>query len=66
LPHPDDGRPTGLQRAGAGRELVGRIEARLAQLRRDLLEGVSEADLATAVGLLDLLSQRIAERRNPS
>jgi len=63
LPHPDDRRSNSIRLTDAGRDLVGRIEARLAALRRDLLHGVPEADIATAVDLLDLLSRRIEERR---
>jgi MarR family transcriptional regulator for hemolysin len=60
---PDDRRSNLLNLTPAGRHLVGRIEAALDALRRDLLDGVPIADIETAVRLHSLLGQRIAERR---
>lgn len=65
-PHPDDKRSNRITLTPEGQELVGRIEARLDALRRALLEDVPDAAVDIVVSLLDLLSRRIAERRNPS
>lgn len=63
-PNPDDARSNMVRLTPAGTDLVGRIEDRLDSLRRDLLVGVPQADVDTALELLDLLGQRIADRRN--
>jgi MarR family transcriptional regulator for hemolysin len=42
---------------------VGQIETRLSDLRRELLDGVPDAAVAIVVNLLNLLDQRITERR---
>jgi len=65
-PHPDDKRSNRITLTPEGQELVGRIEGRLDALRRALLEDVPDAAVDIVVSLLDLLSRRIAERRNPS
>lgn len=63
LPNPDDRRSNRIAFTRAGRELVGRIEARLADVRRDLLEGVPDSTLEIVIDLMNLLERRIAEGR---
>ncbi|WHO39208.1 MarR family transcriptional regulator [Sphingobium sp. AP49] len=65
-PHPDDRRSNIITLTTSGRDLVGRIETRLQDMRNDLLDGVPDADIETAVNLLDLLRRRIGERRGQS
>lgn len=65
-PHPDDRRSNILTLTKSGRDLVGRIETRLQDMRNDLLDGVPEADIENAVNLLELLRRRIGERRGQS
>lgn len=62
-PHPEDRRSNRIALTGAGQDLVGQIETKLGDLRRDLLQGVSDSDIKAVVDLLDLLGRRIAERR---
>ncbi|MBZ9646506.1 MULTISPECIES: MarR family winged helix-turn-helix transcriptional regulator [Sphingomonadaceae] len=62
--HPDDKRSNIVGLAPAGRDLVGRIEAKLDALRAELLKDVPEEAIEVAVWLLDLLSLRIAERKS--
>ncbi len=63
VPNPDDKRSNRLLLTEAGAALVDKIEERFAQLRRELFDGVPEEEIATMVRLLELLNDRIAERR---
>ncbi|BAV65727.1 MarR family transcriptional regulator [Sphingobium cloacae] len=63
LPHPGDRRSNRLALTPAGRELVSAIQDRLDDLRNDLLEGMSDADIDASVRLMEALGRRIAERR---
>jgi MarR family transcriptional regulator for hemolysin len=60
---PADKRSNRLTLSPAGKSLVAKIETRLAELRRELFAGVPDADIEAVLRTLDLLSQRIAERR---
>ncbi|MCJ2187680.1 MarR family winged helix-turn-helix transcriptional regulator [Novosphingobium beihaiensis] len=60
---PDDGRAKTLRLTGEGRRLARLIDARLIELRRELLDGISSEDLQTALGVLERVSSGIAERR---
>ena len=66
VPNPDDRRSNRVAFTREGRELIGRIEARLEDLRRELLEGVPDAAIEIIVNLLNLLERRVAERRGQS
>ena len=66
VPNPDDRRSNRVAFTPEGQELVGRIEARLENLRRELLAGVPEAAIEIIATLLNLLERRIAERRGQS
>lgn len=63
-PHPEDKRSNIIELTSAGKDLVGRIEERLGLLRADLLQGVPDEAIMIMVEMLDLLSQRIGERRS--
>lgn len=63
VPNPDDKRSNRIALTPTGTDLAGRIEERLDNLRRDLLEGVPDAAIEITVNLMELLGQRIAERR---
>lgn len=63
LRHPEDKRSNRIVLTPEGRDLVSKIEARLADLRGELFDGVSGEDIETALRVLDVLSVRIAERR---
>jgi MarR family transcriptional regulator for hemolysin len=58
VPHPEDRRSNRLELTGKGRELVGRIEACLAEIRHSLLTDVATADIATALALFALIDER--------
>lgn len=60
---PDDKRSRLISLSPAGRELVGKIEARLADLRGELFHDVPEGDIETTLRVLETLSRRLAERR---
>lgn len=60
--NPDDRRSNRIAFTPEGQALVGQIEARLDDLRRDLLDGVPGAAVEIAVNLLTLLEQRMADR----
>ncbi|MBH1992235.1 MAG: MarR family transcriptional regulator [Sphingomonadaceae bacterium] len=64
VPDPDDKRSNHILLTPTGKELVGRIEAKLGLMRRELLDGVPDAAIEIIVSLLDLLGRRIAERRS--
>ncbi|AJR22967.1 MULTISPECIES: MarR family winged helix-turn-helix transcriptional regulator [Sphingobium] len=66
VPNPDDRRSNRVAFTPEGQELVGRIEARLENLRRELLDGVPDAAIEIIVNLLNLLERRMAERRGQS
>jgi MarR family transcriptional regulator for hemolysin len=61
VPHPDDKRSNLIGLTPAGRDLVGRIEAKLDALRGRLLDGVSDEALEAALWVIDALNQRISE-----
>lgn len=63
IPNPDDRRSNRIAVTPEGQKLVGRIEAKLDDLRRGLLDGVPDAAIEIAVNLMNLLEQRITERR---
>jgi MarR family transcriptional regulator for hemolysin len=48
---------------GEGRLMAGRIEQALGLIRHELLDGVTDADLAAANRVLRLLTERVSERR---
>lgn len=60
----EDRRSNRITLTEAGKELVGRIEAKLDLLRIELLQGVPAAEIDTVLRLLDLLAARIGERRS--
>ncbi|TYC86145.1 MarR family transcriptional regulator [Novosphingobium sp. BW1] len=60
---PEDGRAKILDLTGEGVRLARKIDARLIELRAELLYGISEEDLATTVEVLDVVAARINERR---
>lgn len=64
VPDPEDKRSNHILLTPTGKELVGRIEAKLGLMRRELLDGVPDAAIEIIVSLLDLLGRRIAERRS--
>ncbi len=59
----EDKRSNRLSLTPAGQALVGKIEARLAELRGVLFADIPDADIATVLRVLDLVSKNIAERR---
>ncbi|MDI1296551.1 MAG: MarR family transcriptional regulator [bacterium] len=63
IPNPDDRRSNSIRFTPTGQDLVGRIETKLGDLRRDLLEGVPDSDIETSVRVMELLGQRIGARR---
>jgi MarR family transcriptional regulator for hemolysin len=46
-----------------GRAMAGRIEQALGLIRREMFEGIGDAELASAKAVLNLLAERVAERR---
>ncbi|WP_242128366.1 MarR family transcriptional regulator [Sphingobium sp. Sx8-8] len=64
IPNPDDRRSNRVALTPEGRKLVGRIETSLTDLQHALLNGVPDAAIEIAVNLLNLLGQRITERRS--
>jgi MarR family transcriptional regulator for hemolysin len=65
-PDPDDRRTNRLALTEAGAAIADGIGARLVTLRAELLDGVTDADLAITVRTLELVGQRIAARRGPA
>ena len=63
VPNPEDKRSNRVALTPAGRALAQRIEERLSELRRELLDGVPDAAIEIVVNLMELLGRRIAERR---
>ncbi|MFC3443114.1 MarR family winged helix-turn-helix transcriptional regulator [Sphingobium rhizovicinum] len=63
-PHPEDKRSNIIALTPAGQELVGQIEAQLGALRDDLLRDVPDELIEIMVEMLDILGERIAERRS--
>lgn len=59
----DDRRANRLHLTGEGRGLARKAEKRLIELRLDLLDGVSDADLDVAVRVLAVISARAADMR---
>jgi MarR family transcriptional regulator for hemolysin len=64
-PHPNDRRANRIALTPEGRTAAGKIEAKLADLRRELLADVADDDLATTLRVLDALGQRIKTHRQP-
>ncbi|MGN8000386.1 MarR family winged helix-turn-helix transcriptional regulator [Sphingomonas sp. 22176] len=60
---PRDRRANKLRLTNSGVSLASRIDARLAALRSELLDGVSDEALETTLAVLDHLTARLAERR---
>jgi MarR family transcriptional regulator for hemolysin len=60
----EDKRSNRVRLSESGKDLVEKIERRLAKLRDDLCAGLSDADIASSVRVLGILSSRIAERRS--
>lgn len=65
LSHPDDRRANKLTLTPAGEALAKRIDARLGEVSRQLLEGVPDAAIEISLNLMELLTRRITERRQP-
>ncbi|WP_313804158.1 MarR family transcriptional regulator [Sphingobium sp.] len=63
VPNPDDRRSNKVAFTPEGQELVGQIEAKLGNLRRELLDDVPDAAIEITVNLLRLLDRRMSERR---
>lgn len=63
---PDDRRTNKLQLTEEGQALASRIETRLRTVRAELLSDLSDEDIAAALRVCDVLSRRIAERRQQS
>lgn len=63
IPNPDDKRSNRVALTEAGHGLAQKIEERLSDLRRELLDGVPDAAIEIVVNLMELLGRRIAERR---
>lgn len=59
----DDRRANRLHLTAEGRTLARKANKRLVDLRIELLEGVSDADLAVAVRVLDLVATRTSDKR---
>ncbi|CAN5412849.1 MarR family transcriptional regulator [soil metagenome] len=60
---PEDRRANHLLLTVEGRALSGRIEARLVELRRDILADLSTDDIEATVRVCEALTKSIAERR---
>jgi MarR family transcriptional regulator, transcriptional regulator for hemolysin len=59
----DDARAKTLHLTAEGARLARLIDERLMDLRAELLGGISDTDLQTAVDVLTLVSERVAQRR---
>lgn len=64
LRHPEDRRSNRLALTAIGRDLLAKIETRLTALRQELFAGVPDAEIESALRVLDRLSDRIAEGRS--
>jgi len=62
-PDEEDRRANRLHLTAEGSALARKADERLIDLRIELLEGVSDGDLAVAVGLLDRIAARAADMR---
>ena len=62
-PDRDDRRTNRLVLTEAGTAIAAGIDARLITLRAELLNAIPDADVETTVRVLELVAQRIAERR---
>ncbi|KQS03458.1 hypothetical protein ASG11_03595 [Sphingomonas sp. Leaf357] len=60
---PVDARVSRVRLTTRGQALVSTIEAAFASLRHDMLEGESDADLATALAVAERLEVRFQQRR---
>lgn len=63
VPDPIDRRTNRIRLTETGQALVGRIEAVLAALRRDLMEGIPDSALAIADAVLERIDQRMLRVR---
>lgn len=61
--HATDKRSNRVALTAAGEKLAARIDGRMAELHRELMEGVPDAAIDIMSNLLDLMDQRIAARR---
>lgn len=64
LRDPDDKRSNCLSLTERGSELVTKIEARLAELRHELFEGIGDAEIETTLSVINRLQDSIASRRS--
>ncbi|AGH50907.1 MarR family transcriptional regulator [Sphingomonas fennica] len=62
-PDPEDGRVNRIHLTDEGHALAERIEERLAALRHDLLDGISDADLEATLRLCEILADRLSMKR---
>jgi MarR family transcriptional regulator for hemolysin len=62
-PDPADRRTNRLRLTGAGKALLGRVEDALAALRRELMDGISDAALATADAVLEQIDAHMLRAR---
>ena len=60
---PVDARVSRVRLTDKGRSLALRIEQELTQLRRDMLAGISDTDLAIALGVAERLGDRFSRKR---
>ncbi len=64
LRDPDDKRSNCLSLTDRGGELVTKIEARLAELRHELFDGIDDAEIETTLSVINRLQDSIASRRS--
>jgi MarR family transcriptional regulator, transcriptional regulator for hemolysin len=64
LRDPEDKRSNCLSLTERGSELVTKIEARLAELRHELFEGIDDAEIETTLNVINRLQDSIASRRS--
>lgn len=64
LRDPDDKRSNCLSLTERGGELVTKIEARLAELRHELFDGIDDAEIETTLSVINRLQDSIASRRS--
>ena len=61
---PDDKRSNRLTLTEEGKIQFEKIEVRLASLRKELFDGIADAEIETTLRVLGILSSRILERRS--
>jgi MarR family transcriptional regulator for hemolysin len=62
FPNPNDGRANLMRLTDRGQSLVQQIEDLLGQLRREMLEGISDENLSIALQVCDGMDVRFIER----